>query len=174
MDRNSIMNEEWRAIDQHYEVSNLGSVRRKETGYVLSQTTTAKGYRRVTLWTPKRTLMVHRLVGQAFVPNPDNKPFINHLDCDRSGNHSDNLEWCTQAENVRYSARLGRYDDYWVENRSVNAKLTDDQIRAIRSLCATGSWSRKRLAREFSACKSTIARIVRGEVYRNVRCEVPA
>ena len=42
---------------------------------------------------------VHRLVAQTFIPNPDNLPEINHLDCDRANNNVDNLEWCTYSYN---------------------------------------------------------------------------
>ena len=51
---------------------------------------------------------VHRLVAKAFIPNPENKPNINHKDCNVKNNCVDNLEWCTQSENVRYAVKCGR------------------------------------------------------------------
>lgn len=55
-----------------------------------------------------RSLQVHILVAKAFVPNPDNKPEVNHKDFNRWNPCADNLEWMTHAENIRYSAVCGR------------------------------------------------------------------
>lgn len=51
----------------------------------------------------QRNLYVHRLVAEAFLPNPDNLPQINHKDEDKTNPHIDNLEWCTEQYNVEYS-----------------------------------------------------------------------
>lgn len=52
-------------------------------------------------------MYIHRLVALAFIPNPDNKKFINHIDTNRSNNHVDNLEWCTSKENNQHSMNFG-------------------------------------------------------------------
>ena len=56
----------------------------------------------------------------AFIPNPENKPLINHLDCNRQNNCVDNLEWCTPKENSQYASKLGRMK--WSEKRKENKK----------------------------------------------------
>ena len=52
-------------------------------------------------------MYIHRLVALAFIPNPENKRFVNHIDTNRSNNHVDNLEWCTSKENNQHSMNLG-------------------------------------------------------------------
>lgn len=52
-------------------------------------------------------MYIHRLVALAFIPNPENKKFVNHIDTNRSNNHVDNLEWCTSKENNQHSMNLG-------------------------------------------------------------------
>ena len=54
------------------------------------------------------TINVHRLVALAYIPNPDSKPAINHIDADPLNNHVSNLEWCTIRENNQHTIRLGR------------------------------------------------------------------
>ena len=53
------------------------------------------------------TKLVHRLVAEAFIPNPNNYPVINHIDCKKTNNNVNNLEWCTQKHNVRESFKNG-------------------------------------------------------------------
>lgn len=64
------------------------------------------GYRRinVTIGNKKKNLRVHRLVAEAFIPNPNNLPEVNHIDEDKSNNHVDNLEWVTASQNQQHSA----------------------------------------------------------------------
>lgn len=73
----------------------------------LSTTAKANGYIQTTLTKDKskKHFSVHRLVAQVFIPNPDNKPCINHKDGNRSNNNVNNLEWCTHSENNLHAFR---------------------------------------------------------------------
>lgn len=103
-----MMEREWRTVPfaTNYEVSNRGEVRKTATNHYLSQSKTHKGYCQVNIKSDsgkRKSCYVHRLVAQAFVPNPQNKPSVNHKDFDPSNNNIENLEWVTIAENNLWS-----------------------------------------------------------------------
>ena len=120
------MTEEWRPIEGYeglYEVSNTGQVRSFDRyvkysngrihlhkGKVLSPIKDRDGYLQVNLCYSGRinSIKIHRLVAQAFIPNPDNLPQVNHKDEDKSNNRVDNLEWCSQLYNNIYGSRMER------------------------------------------------------------------
>lgn len=116
------MEEIWKPVSGYegfYEVSNLGRIKslRRDVAIPNSKLGTVgyrtyperikpcvenrRGYYQVTLSkeTKHRTLSVHRLVALAFIPNPDNKPYVNHIDGNKKNNCVSNLEWCTASEN---------------------------------------------------------------------------
>jgi hypothetical protein len=94
--------EEYRKIKgfENYEVSNIGNVRNVETGRILKQSTDKKGYKKLGLRKDnvKYTSRVHRLVAEAFIPNPNNKQFVDHID--NKSNNVNNLRWATSCENM--------------------------------------------------------------------------
>ena len=89
-----------------YQVSNDGLVRTSHKGLweILSAGRTKHGYYNVLLYKDgkRKNKRVHRLVASAFIPNPNNYPYINHKDENPSNNHVDNLEWCTAEYNSNY------------------------------------------------------------------------
>lgn len=112
-----MMIEEWRPVVGYeglYEVSSLGNVfsveridsaGRKRGGFQLKQKTDRYGYKCVNLskdGTTKSTT-VHRLVAEAFIPNPDKKPEVNHKNEDKQDNSVKNLEWVTSKENQNHA-----------------------------------------------------------------------
>ena len=116
--------EVWKDIKGYegiYQVSNLGRVKRIgcytnqsgiswESGRNLKPANNSRGYYFVQLSRNNKVSRkyVHRLVAEAFIPNPENKPTVNHINCDRSDNRSENLEWASYRENNDYSIQVMR------------------------------------------------------------------
>jgi len=100
----------WRRVSDHptYEVSDCGDVRNAETGRVLKPLRT-NGYHHVVLCDSngRHRKSVHRLVATEFIENDRDYSVINHIDGDRTNNRVDNLEWCTQSENMKHAYRTG-------------------------------------------------------------------
>jgi len=104
----------------YYQISRFGQVKRvsqdKKTRRIrnkyippLKKTIGTTGYYHVHLAVDKnhKNYRVHRLVAAAFIPNPENKPCINHIDGNKLNNHVSNLEWCTMKENSQHAVRIG-------------------------------------------------------------------
>ena len=110
------MQEIWKDIPNYeglYQVSNLGRVKSNHNGRghkpKILTNIPRNGYVSVLLCKNKsqKNVFVHRLVAECFVPNPENKPCVNHIDGNKSNPRSSNLEWCTQKENIAHAINTG-------------------------------------------------------------------
>lgn len=92
-----------------YAVDETGLVYSLRKGKSLTPKQNWDGYLRVQLYNHGdcEFVGIHRLVAEAFIPNPDNKPFVNHINGDKSDNRAANLEWCTQQENIAHAWETG-------------------------------------------------------------------
>jgi hypothetical protein len=156
-----------------YEVSNTGLVRRV-SGRLMGQWKNSNGYPLVKLTCAARGIradfLVHRLVAGTFIPNPENKPCVNHIDNKPANNRVENLEWCTQLENLQHADRQGRTQkDYWLGKRSPNASLSDEQVRQMRALYAAGAGSWETIGKMFGVSKRCAGRVITREVYADVQ-----
>lgn len=101
------MRESFRIIEEHenYEVSNLGNVRNRRTGRMLSPYIGAGGYLFVKL--DGQNCRLHVLVAKAHIPNPDNLPIVNHKKGKKTDARASQLEWCTQSDNIKHAWSFG-------------------------------------------------------------------
>lgn len=112
------MNEQFVDIEGYegdYQISNYGNVRslKKAPFLILKPMVATNGYLVACLWKNniQRKHCIHRLVANAFLPNPENLDEVNHIDEDKTNNRVDNLEWCTHKYNMNYGAvreKIGR------------------------------------------------------------------
>ena len=137
--------EQWKPIQEfngEYEVSNLGRVRSMKryygmVGRIMPQTIQRKGYYAVTFHMNNKAYCrkVHRLVIEAFTPNPDSLPCINHIDGNKLNNHVSNLEWCTYQANMQHAVRTGlTHPHQWtdeerkqISERNKGQRVSDEQ-----------------------------------------------
>ena len=160
-----------------YEVSDKGNVRsvshmtrdgRFWKGRPIGKHPSGKGYLVAVLSNDGvyRREYIHRLVAKAFLPNPEDKPEVNHIDGNKHNNSVSNLEWVTKSENGKHNyAVLGRKRSKPMLGKpSPNRKLTPDQVRAIRE----DTRYQRVIAKEYGVEQTTISAIKRRVKYKDV------
>ncbi len=142
------MTEIWKDIKGYeglYQLSNYGRVKalekyvtRRKCGIkhfpeiIMKPTSDKDGYLSITfnVHNKAKTFKVHRLVAQAFIPNPKNKPQVNHKDGNKKNNHVDNLEWATESENIQHAYKTNLMNQSG-ENNVMYGRLGADNPNSI-------------------------------------------
>lgn len=168
------MTENWKSLSKlvehgdNYEVSSTGKVRSIKTGVVLKPFIKANGYQTVSLHksSKSKTFYVHRLVALSFIPNPDNKPEVNHINGTKADNRVTNLEWVTPKENIQHAIENRLSNSVGANNP--NAVLNEEVVKEIKQLYSSGQHTQDNLAKKFSVSKQTINNIVHGKSWTHV------
>lgn len=122
----NLNNEIWKPIpnfEKLYEASSEGRIRNSRNK-IMKTFTNNSGYKCLKFSVNKVVTahLVHRLVAQTFIPNPDNLPEVNHIDEDKHNNAKSNLEWSTSSRNKQHSMTTGSYDAIYTTKNSLGKK----------------------------------------------------
>ena len=139
-----------RNYENMYAVTEDGRVWSYKSNKFLKQTLLNRGYLQVELYNNGvgKKFLIHRLVAEAYLPNPDNLPQVNHKDENKQNNSVENLEWCTEKEN----------DNYGNRNKNI-ARANATAVRCVELDRIFESISEA--ARELNLCKSNICRCLK-------------
>ena len=158
----------WKKIENYgglYEVSNKGRVRDLK-GNIKNTYKNNKGYACLSLYCKGKTYhpTLHRLVALNFIPNPNNLPQVNHIDCNKENNNSSNLEWCNQ----NYNYKEGMKHFLYSKNEShYFSKLKNIDIPIILELYKLG-FTRTTVSKIFNINTSSLEAIEKGISYREL------
>lgn len=168
-------------LEDLYEVDELGNIyslpriKRTPTTTFLSKEKQLKPYKNC--WgymlvdmrkDGKRYLKcVHRIVAETFIPNPENKPQVNHIDGNKANNSVSNLEWCTCSENQYHGFKIGLKPKGTLHPFS---KFTEKDILYIKNNYSKDKkgFGIRSLAKQFNVCDSTIRQIITGKTYKDI------
>lgn len=107
--------------------------------------------------------LAHRLVATSFIPNPENKPEVNHIDGNKLNNHVNNLEWVTHRENENH-ALINNLKAIGIKNG--NAKLNNEIVKQIRSKYIPRKYTNKMIAKEFNISYHSAQLITSGNIWK--------
>lgn len=184
------MSEIWRDVkgfESLYEVSSLARVRAKGRNVVrkfngehicykkpliLKQELSNVGYYKVSLYKDKKYhhRTIHRLVAESFIPNPDNKPCVNHINGDHICNFPENLEWVTYSENSLHSYRIGLSNAK--ADKNGRASMTNKDVVYIRKIYKASKMLKeyfcRKYAKKYGCSRTTIFRIVNESHWKSI------
>lgn len=175
------MKEKWKIIEEFPNVliSNKGNIKSLET---LKDRTSHinSGYKLIALENEKGrySRLVHRLVAQAFIPNPENKPCVNHLNGIKTDNRVKNSEWVAYKENIEHAVKTGLIDHSKRKNPSHKlhprdednklTKATKEQVIEMRKMYDSGNYVLRELSDKFGMSISVIWRIVNRKTWKHI------
>ena len=145
-------------LDGKYNVSDLGQIINPNTNRVLHQFIGKDGYVRCQFG--GKTRLVHRVILSAFINQPDEKKFVNHIDGNKTNNSLSNLEWCTRSENMKHAYLYNLKSSKGEKNS--RCKLSSSDVDYIRKAYIRGDheYGELGLAKKFGVSRTTIGAVI--------------
>ncbi len=161
------MNEIWKFIEgyENYQVSNKGNVKNVITNQILKQCYNGRGYKHVMLYDSNhkgKTILVHRLVAKAFIPNPQNLPEVNHIDENKINNCVDNLEWLTCKDNINHGTHNVRVGINNPNRKPIYSVNKDGEVIYYHSANEAAKYYKDR---DIEMCPSGINNALSGKIF---------
>lgn len=147
--------------DKEYKININGEVLSLLRNIVLKPFKRRHGYKAVKL--KGKTFSVHRLVAEAFIPNPDSKPCVNHKNGIKTDNSIENLEWVTQRENMKHSFIIGKQCNKGESHP--RAKITLKQSVEIKELIKEGGMFQTEIAKKYNISPHLVSKIKKGKLW---------
>lgn len=152
---------------ERYSITDKGRVFNRESGRLLTPKINGDGYPQITFQVDGKRYdrLLHRLLGLAFINNPENKPFINHIDGDKQNFKLDNLEWCTPKENAIHASENGLLA---VGEDSGTNKITEAQAKMILDDLNNGMKQVDVINKHSFATRSIVQKIQYGTRWKHI------
>ena len=152
-----------------YEINSEGLVRRISTKRIKKSFKRPDGYIGIQLYITKnkvKNYQLHRLIADAFIPNPDNKLYVNHIDSNRENNSLENLEWVTFEENVKHGYESGYASNKGSKNGF--SILTEKQVLEMRSKRKNDKLTYQELATHYNVSYGCVAGIIQRKTWKHI------
>lgn len=171
----------WKEIpgfDGKYSISKDGKIRslysrwgKRKNPMELSVWQQDKGYKCVKLTrnNGSKKYYIHKLLAQAFIPNPENKPCVNHKDGDPTNNKLSNLEWATYSEDQKHAHKSGLNNkDYATGQNNNLSKLTENEVLEIRAAHKLDCFNYTEMADAYDVSDVTIRNIIKRKTWKHI------
>lgn len=155
--------------ESDYQISTFGRVKSTKDGHerILKPFVDKDGYLNIAFSKNRhvKKFKIHRLVALAFIPNPNNKPQVNHVFGNKMDNYVDNLEWCTDVENNHHAITIGLRKSH----KGTGRKLTDEQVAWCRKVHIPfdEEFGSTALAKKFGISQPRMSAILHRKTYKN-------
>ena len=126
--------------EDNYEIEDNGTIISLKTNNPLFTSLDYKGYKRVMLWKNNKGKLfrLHRLIALHFIPNPENKPQVNHIDGNKLNNCASNLEWTSNLENMRHAWNIGLKNNNAMKHKVIQYDNNENIIAEYESKLSAG------------------------------------